>query len=395
MPTDRVGQNGFVVALVIAALALLVIAWGAFTGGDERAFVETTTGSSSTTNAVQTFASQPSVLESTPLPLTAVVVPTPTPFPSTPTVVVAPPTAVPEADDADDSSDSAAANDTAADSGDGDDGETAAADDSTVADDTAAEATATPEPTPTVEETPTAEPSPTAEPTPTPTPGPPPVPRSSAFTHVLRATGDVAIAQVYDAPDGNPVQVTYEYLDGREVQNDLINPTHFGNPLVFRVLEGDEGDDWAKVALPTRPNGQTGWVRTAGYNWGSSNYLVQIDVGTNRVAIFEGDDLVLETQAVTGKESSPTPLLSGYVDDKVYGLRPAYGPVALSLGVFSNALNTFGSDGQSPKIALHGTDRPELMGQYESNGCIRVPNDVIEQISDLVPVGSKVEIIRS
>ncbi|MBT6445780.1 MAG: L,D-transpeptidase, partial [Acidimicrobiaceae bacterium] len=45
-----------------------------------------------------------------------------------------------------------------------------------------------------------------------------------------------------------------------------------------------------------------------------------------------------------------------------------------------------------PKIALHGTNNPSLMGQYASNGCIRVPNDIINQIAGLMPVGSKVTI---
>ena len=68
----------------------------------------------------------------------------------------------------------------------------------------------------------------------------------------------------------------------------------------------------------------------------------------------------------------------------------AYGPLLISLGIFSNDLNSFG--GSVPKIALHGTNNPSLMGQYASNGCIRVRNEIITQIAGLVQPGSKVVI---
>ena len=46
-----------------------------------------------------------------------------------------------------------------------------------------------------------------------------------------------------------------------------------------------------------------------------------------------------------------------------------------------------------PKLALHGTNQPELMGQYVSSGCVRVPNEVISFIADSVPIGTIVEIV--
>jgi lipoprotein-anchoring transpeptidase ErfK/SrfK len=46
------------------------------------------------------------------------------------------------------------------------------------------------------------------------------------------------------------------------------------------------------------------------------------------------------------------------------------------------------------QIGLHGTDRPEQVGQEISNGCIRVPNDVIVRTAQAVPVGTPVHIVR-
>ena len=98
------------------------------------------------------------------------------------------------------------------------------------------------------------------------------------------------------------------------------------------------------------------------------------------------------TAAVTGKSSSRTPIANGWVEETMPGPSGAYGPLLISLGVFSEDLNSFG--GGIPKIALHGTNNPSLMGQYASNGCIRVPNNVITQIASLVQPGSKVVLTR-
>ena len=45
------------------------------------------------------------------------------------------------------------------------------------------------------------------------------------------------------------------------------------------------------------------------------------------------------------------------------------------------------------RLALHGTNRPDQVGQDISNGCVRVPHDVILQIADRVPLGTPVEIV--
>ena len=45
-----------------------------------------------------------------------------------------------------------------------------------------------------------------------------------------------------------------------------------------------------------------------------------------------------------------------------------------------------------PVIALHGTNRPERVGQAVANGCVRVPNEVVATLSELVPLGTPVTI---
>lgn len=212
---------------------------------------------------------------------------------------------------------------------------------------------------------------------------------AEAFTYV--AFSQVGVLPIYDAPGGNQIQPTYQYLDGTVINYPLNGTTYFGNSLALRVVEGGPESEWLRVQLPVRPNGQTAWVSAADVSLGSSDVYVQINVSNNTVSVWQGETLVANTAAVTGTSSTPTPLLSTFVDEKMGGPNSAYGPYLLSLGAYSNAHNQFG--GGLPKLALHGTDQPGLMGQYASNGCIRLPNDVITLLFNTVPVGSRVDIV--
>lgn len=256
----------------------------------------------------------------------------------------------------------------------------------------------TPLPTTAPVATPEPAPSPTAVPIPSPTPafGPTGRPSDAGEVQVLTATSAVFRPTVYDGPDGNEINVPYVFLDGRvdETYDHFKNPTYFGNDLALMVLTGEEGDEWAEVQIPTRPI-MTGWIETRDYTWSSSNFYVRINIGDNTVKVWDGDEIIADTAAVTGDAGRETPLTSTFIDEIMPGPSSAYGTWLLSLGVFSDAINTFGSAGGLPKVAMHGTNRPDLLGQYASNGCIRLPNDVITMLAERVPVGTRVDIVAS
>ena len=377
---SRADRLGFTVFIVLAALlaALIVTNLGS---NDSAESAETT--------EVATFAGLP---EPTPLPTTApVLAPESTPAPApldlptaTPSPAIEPATST--ADESDDSDDSAETTSTLAASSAEQSG------DSGTPSSTAGqgEGSAVPNPQPQATATAVPNPQPQATSVPNPQPGTPPIgnipadaPAGGTFTRTLTAI--VSQPTLYNQPGGSPFMPTF---NGQSLPP--VNPTVFGNPLVYRVLAGEPGDAWAKVYVPARPNGTVAWVQTSQFNWGSSNRLIQINVSNNTVTIYEGSNVLLTTTAVTGKSSSRTPLANGWVEEIMPGPSGAYGPLLISLGIFSDDLNSFG--GSVPKIALHGTNNPSLMGQYASNGCIRVRNEIITQIAGLVQPGSKVVI---
>jgi len=389
--TSRPDRLGF--AVLASLLAILVV-------------TNLNNESTESAQSVGTFADQapPTVVPQT----EALAIPAPT---STPAPAVVPAAAAPDADAADVNDDSAAddsvADDSAAEDLEteaGDEGDEAPVSDGTSTGDTASAqgdstvtvsadaqpaATAVPNPQAAATAVPNPQPAATAVPNPQApvapvTDVPADAPSGGTFTHTLVAS--VSRPTLHTTPGGPVFTPTF---NGTALP--AVNPTVFGNALAYRVIAGQPGDAWAKVYVPARPNGTTAWVQTSQFNWGSSNRMLQINVSNNTVTVFEGSNVLLTTAAVTGKSSSRTPLANGWVEEIMAGPSSAYGPRLISLGIFSDALNSFG--GSIPKIALHGTNNPSLMGQYASNGCIRVRNEIISQIAGMMPIGSKVVIV--
>ncbi|MEM7094188.1 MAG: L,D-transpeptidase [Actinomycetota bacterium] len=226
-----------------------------------------------------------------------------------------------------------------------------------------------------------------------PTPGPPP-PSSPYENIVLHVNDDVTLVPAFDAPNGDNITI-YDMndIDGVQLEYPLYAETYFGNRLALRVEEYDQSGNWALVQVPVRPNGTTVWVQTAFFTEQRHDYHITIDVSSSLVNVYKGEELLVEQLAVIGRESRPTPVLRSFIDEKIDGtsLGPAYGSWVVSIAAFSEALGTFG--GGMPKLALHGTNQPDLMGEAVSSGCVRVPNDVIDFIARNVPVGATVDII--
>ena len=164
---------------------------------------------------------------------------------------------------------------------------------------------------------------------------------------------------------------------------------HVGAPAFLVV---DTTDEWVRVRLPGPPNGGTAWLPLERVHLGDNPYAVAIDVGDRRlVARFEGRAFA-STKVAVGAASSPTPRGTFYITNKVTLTNPEswYGPYALGLSAHSETLPSF--NGQEPQVAVHGTDQPELLGQAVSNGCIRIPNDVVRLLFERLPEGTPVTI---
>ncbi len=188
--------------------------------------------------------------------------------------------------------------------------------------------------------------------------------------------------RIYNRPDGRP---------GERFEKTNLNgvPTVFG--VVARRVEENCKPSWYRVRLPRRPNGRLGWVRAADVQVGEVRTRILVDLSERRVTLYRSGKRVLTTRAAVGSTSTPTPTGTFYVDQRLYSNDPdgPFGPSAVGIAAYSEVLTGWTQGGP---IAIHGTNRPDLIGQAVSNGCVRVRNEVVKRIFDATLAGTPVVI---
>jgi hypothetical protein len=171
-----------------------------------------------------------------------------------------------------------------------------------------------------------------------------------------------------------------------------LDPTTIlGTPTVLSILEGPD-DGWARVLLPGRPNGSEGWVDVAEMPVYVVHGQLVVDLSERSLSYYEDGEEVLSTTVAVGSPRNPTPTGSFFVTDNVTLADPnsPWGPHALGLSARSDTITEYnGGDGI---IGIHGTNKPGSIGNAASLGCVRVPNDVITRLHELIAVGTPVEI---
>lgn len=171
----------------------------------------------------------------------------------------------------------------------------------------------------------------------------------------------------------------------------LPHTTILGTVSVFEVVEGPV-EGWLRVKVPVRPNGTEGWVEASDVMIYVVDGRFVVDLSERTLSYYEDGKLVLTTQAAVGSHRNPTPEGDFFVTDNVTLANPgsAWGPHAFGISARSDTITEYnGGDGI---IGIHGTNRPGSIGNAASLGCIRVPNHVITQLHEMVPVGTPVEI---
>jgi lipoprotein-anchoring transpeptidase ErfK/SrfK len=213
----------------------------------------------------------------------------------------------------------------------------------------------------------------------------PPAPSTTAATAAQPAPAATEVAR----PKG-AVEVFAE-PGARSAVSALPATTAFGSARALLVTARRDG--WLQVQLPTRPNGATGWIRADGVPVRSVPFEVRVDLSDRTLDVFEDGRPVVHTSAAVGTADAPTPTGRFYVVDKVETGSPtsAYGPFALGLSAHSEVLTEFGGgDGQ---VGIHGTSDASSIGRAASHGCVRVPNDVIADLAERLPLGTPVVVV--
>lgn len=170
-----------------------------------------------------------------------------------------------------------------------------------------------------------------------------------------------------------------------------------GFPTVFGVLakrvDARCRATWFRVRLPLRPNGATGWVRAGAVHVLPVTTRLVVDLSDRRVTLYDRGRVVQTARAAIGTSATPTPVGRYYVNQRLVPRDPRgpFGPAAIGISAFSPVLTGWAQGGP---VAIHGTNRPELIGGAVSNGCIRVRNDDLRRLFARAVAGTPVLIRR-
>jgi lipoprotein-anchoring transpeptidase ErfK/SrfK len=149
---------------------------------------------------------------------------------------------------------------------------------------------------------------------------------------------------------------------------------------------------WLQVYLPVRPNGSTGWVRSADVMALPNPYKLEADLNEFTMKVFKGGQQIDAIKIGVAKNNTPTPGGIYYTTELIKTPNPDgdYGPYAYGLSGYSDTLTSF--NGGPGQLGIHGTNEPQYLGTRVSHGCIRMSNDDITKLAHLLPLGTPVQI---
>lgn len=183
-------------------------------------------------------------------------------------------------------------------------------------------------------------------------------------------------------------KVVYASVGGKPIAK--LPVVQMGSPTWVPVVT--EQDGWAQILLPTRPNASAGWVHLTPeeFEIAQNDYAVNVNRGSFSLEILENGKPIGNWKIGTGKAEHPTPAGRAYIIASIEETKNTYSPIVLPLSYHSDSLETFG--GGPGTVGLHTWPDDSFVGQANSDGCIRVPRDALDQLVKL-PLGTIVNIV--
>ncbi|MFC4588165.1 L,D-transpeptidase [Sphaerisporangium corydalis] len=217
------------------------------------------------------------------------------------------------------------------------------------------------------------------------------LPLSTTWTKIARAEPD---PQPFAPNDGlllhpQTSRVVYAEPGGPAIA--MLPTTQLDNPTWLPVIESRP--EWARVLLPSRPNGSTGWIYTGAGKTKESHspYQVRIDLTARRLNLLKDGQQTGSWPVAIGTKDTPTPVGRTFLLASLSPPEVTYSPVILPLGMHSEKLQTF--DGGPGTVGLHGWPDTSAFGHAVSHGCVRLPKPALDAISH-IPLGTLIIITR-
>ncbi len=127
----------------------------------------------------------------------------------------------------------------------------------------------------------------------------------------------------------------------------------------------------------------------------TGKFYIVVDKSQNMLMLYADGDLIKTYKVSTGKDNL-TPVGEFKIVTKLKNPTFFSNGKAIPPGDPNNILGTrwLGFDYGNGSYGIHGTTSPDTIGSYETNGCVRMKNEEVEELYALVPVGTKVKVVE-
>ena len=112
-----------------------------------------------------------------------------------------------------------------------------------------------------------------------------------------------------------------------------------------------------------------------------SRFSITIGLDTRKLVLREDNNIIKTYNVAVGKPSTPTPIGNWKIIQKTVNPGGAFGARWMRINV------PWGGYG------IHGTDEPDSIGNAVSHGCVRLLNENVIELYDIVPLGTAVDIM--
>ncbi len=110
-------------------------------------------------------------------------------------------------------------------------------------------------------------------------------------------------------------------------------------------------------------------------------YTIVINRSLHRLTLFKDNIAYKNYTVAVGKPSTPTPTGTFSIINRAINPGGPFGARWLGLNI------------PNGDYGIHGTNNPASIGKNVSNGCIRMYNDQVIELSNLVSIGTVVKIV--
>lgn len=200
-------------------------------------------------------------------------------------------------------------------------------------------------------------------------------------------------------PNSVNVSKAQEALDDLNIKI-LFSPELNQDFLVYEVRKGDTISALAKkfnttADLIARMNGLKGSIIRVGVKlkMPKARFSIVIDKSQN-ILTLKSDDEIIKTYKVSTGKNSCTPVGNFQITNKIVD-PPWYPPAGgvIEPGDPKNVLGSRWLGLSKPSYGIHGTIEPESIGRSVTEGCVRMKNSDVEELSVIVPEGTEVVIM--